>query len=67
MPFICFPLSNQLITFAQDSYPHLKGLQLADSSQGKVDLGVDCLISADHYYWLFMTNEVKRAKTEGDQ
>ena len=50
-----------MITVAQDSYPHLQGLQLADSSHGKLDLEVDCLIGADHY-WSFMTNEVKRAE-----
>ena len=61
VPFICSPLSNQLITVAQDSYPHLQGLQLADSSHRKLDLEVDCLIGADHY-WSFMTNEVKRVE-----
>ena len=61
MPFICSPLSNQLITVAQDSYLHLQGLQLANSSHGKLNLEVDCLIGADHY-WSFMTNEVKRAE-----
>ena len=67
VPFICSPSSNQLITVAQDSYPHLQGLQLAVSSHGKLDLEVDCLIGADHY-WSFMTNEVKRAeKIEGGQ
>ena len=42
VPFICSSLSNQLITVAQDSYPHLQGLQLADSSHGNIDLEVDC-------------------------
>ena len=50
-----------MITVAQDSYLHLQGLQLADSSQEKVDLEADCLIGADHY-WSFMTNEVKCAE-----
>ena len=61
VPFICSPLSNQLIPVAQDSYPHLQDLQLADSSHGKLDLEADCLIGADHY-WSLMTNEVKRAE-----
>ena len=61
VPFICSPLSNQLITVAQDSNPHLQGLQLADASHGKSDLEVDCLVGADHY-WSFMTNEVKHAE-----
>ena len=59
--FICSSLSNQLITVAQDSYPHLQGLQLADSSHGKLDLEVYCLVGADHY-WSFITNKVKRAE-----
>ena len=61
VPFICSPLSNQLITVTQNSYPHLQGLQSTDSSHGKLDLEVDCLIGAERY-WSFMTNEVKRAE-----
>ena len=33
-------------------------LKLADSSEGTLELEVDCMISAD-YYWTLVTDEVK--------
>ena len=46
VPFICSPVSNQCIDLAQKYYPHLMDLKLADSSEGTLDLEVDCMISA---------------------
>ena len=46
---ICSPLSNQTIELTQDSYPHLRGLQLADNTQGETDLEVHILVGADYY------------------
>ena len=46
---ICSPLSNQTIELTQDSCPHLRGLQLADNTQGETDLEVHILIGADYY------------------
>ena len=40
---MCSPLSNQTIELTQDSYPHLRGLQLADNTQGETDLEVHIL------------------------
>ena len=34
-------------------------LKLADSSEGTLDLEVNCMIGAD-YYWTLVTGEVKR-------
>ena len=48
------PISNQSIKVALEEYPHLCGLNLADSStlSGDNDVEVDILIGAD-YYWKF--------------
>ena len=59
---ICFPLSNQTIELTQDSYPHLRGLQLADNTQEETDLEVHILIEAD-YYWNFFSDETVRRGT----
>ena len=64
VPFICSPVSNQCIDLAQKSYPHLMDLKLADSSEGTLDLEVDCMIGAD-YYWTLVTDEVKRGLIPG--
>ena len=59
VPFICSPVSNQCIDFEQKYYTHLMDLKLVDSSEGTLDLEVDCMIGAD-YYWTLVTDEVKR-------
>ena len=41
-----------------------KGLKLEDSSEGTLDLEVDCMIGAD-YYWTLVTDEVKRGLIPG--
>ena len=59
---ISSPLSNQTIELTQDSYPHLRGLQLADNTQGETDLEVHILVGAD-YYWNFVADETVRGGT----
>ena len=54
---ICGPIANQTIEVAQQCYPHLQGLPLADYSQGDEELEVDILIGAD-YYWSVVQNHV---------
>ena len=64
VPFICSPVNHQCIDLAQKNDPHLMDLKLADSSEGTLDLEVDCMISAD-YYWTLVTDEVKRGLIPG--
>ncbi|KAL9976468.1 hypothetical protein ACROYT_G013775 [Oculina patagonica] len=58
---ICGPIANQTIEVAQQCYPHLQGLPLADYSQGDEELEVDILIGAD-YYWSVVQNHVVRGE-----
>ena len=53
VPLICSPLSNQAINVAQDMYPHLRNLLLADCGDGSVDLEVDVMIGADYVYLFY--------------
>ena len=52
---ICGPIANQTIEVAQQCYPHLQGLPLADYSQGGEELEVDILIGAVITGQLFKT------------
>ena len=49
---------NQFV-YAKDTYEHLSGLELADSSYEDEDLNVDILIGSE-YYWKLVTGEVIR-------
>ena len=46
---ICSPLSGQCIELAKHKFPHLQGLNFADSSGGHSWLDVDLLVEADSY------------------
>ena len=59
---ICGPIANQTIDFAQQHYPHLQNLPLADSASGDKGLKVDVMIGAD-YYWSFVQNHVVRGES----
>ena len=59
---ICGPIANQTIDFAQQHYPHLQNLPLADSASGDKGLEVDVMIGAD-YYWSFVQNHVVRGES----
>ena len=47
---ICGPTTNLTIEIAQQCYPYLQGLPLADHSRGDEDLEIDIMIGADHYW-----------------
>ena len=47
---MCGPITNQTIEIAQQCYPHLQGLLMADHSRGDEDLEIDVMIGADHYW-----------------
>ena len=66
VPTICSPISSQSIKVALEEYPHLCGLNLADSStlSGDNDVEVDILIGAD-YYWKFVTGTIKCGNKPG--
>ena len=55
-PVICSPLNT---TVEVSKYPHLQGLQLADSS--KSHKSIDVLIGSD-YYWDFVTGDTVRGE-----
>ena len=64
VPTICAPISNQMIQFTQETYPHLHGLELADNSHGSKELSVDLLIGAD-FYRHYVTGETVRDVNPG--
>lgn len=59
VPFICNPLSSQPISDSGEHYPHLAGLDLADSATGGDLLEIDALVGSD-FYWSLVTGEVRR-------
>ena len=61
---ICGPIKNQTIEIAQQCYPHLQGLPLADHSRGDEDLEIDVIIGADHY-WSVVQNHVVKGELHG--
>lgn len=63
IPTICEPLASQPIAFCQNSYKHLSGLDLADSSDGQSHLEVNILIGSDHY-WDLITGKTHQGTCE---
>ena len=63
VPLICEPICGQPISRARDTFEHLSGLDLADSSyqEGAQELEVEILIGSD-YYWKFATGRVLRGR-----
>ena len=59
VPLICNPLTTQPISESGKSYPHLAGLDLADSADVHDCLEVDLLIGSD-LYWSLVTGRVER-------
>ena len=53
IPEVCSPLTNQRIEFVKENYPHLTGLELADSTDGQSELKIDILIGMDYYFSFF--------------
>jgi len=62
VPDICSQLNHQAIKIAQQKYPHLSGLPLADSAD-EDDGVIDVLIGSDHY-WKIVTGEVIRGNED---
>ena len=54
MPTICEPLVGQPILVCVKQYPHLRGLELADSVESGSSMPVDVLIGSD-YYWQYLS------------
>ena len=54
-------IANQTIEVAQQYYPHLQGLPLADYSRGDEELEVDIMIRED-YYWSVVQNNIVRGE-----
>lgn len=63
VPTICEPLTRHPMDGFRDVYPHLKGLDLADTADGAHELHVDILIGSDSY-WELVTGRVRRG-TDG--
>ena len=59
IPTICEPLVGQPITACVNQYPHLLGLELADSLSPESSMPVDLLIGSD-YYWQLVTGNIQR-------
>ena len=59
MPAICEPLARQPVSACVRQYPHLQGLELADSSSTGSSMPVDVLIGSD-YYWQLVTGSICR-------
>ena len=57
MPTICEPLVGQPISVCVKQYPHLMGLELADSVESGSSMPVDVLIGSD-YYWQLVTGSI---------
>ena len=62
VPFICNPLTSQLINHTRDDYDHLLGIDLADSADIGEVLEVDMLIGSD-FYWSLVTGRVRRGRS----
>ena len=54
-------IANQTIEVAQQYYPHLQGLPLADYSRGDEELEVDIMIGED-YFWSVVQNNTVRGE-----
>ena len=59
MPTICEPLVGQPISVCVKEYPHLMGLELADSVEPGSSMPIDVLIGSD-YYWQLVTGSICR-------
>ena len=62
VPLICEPLACQPVSFCQENFNHLAGLDLADPSDGWSPLAIDILIGSDQY-WKLITGETHRGNS----
>ena len=63
VPLICEPICSQPVNLARETFQHLSGLDLADSSHLGDTVEVDILIGSD-YYWSFATSRVLRGRID---
>ena len=61
-PQIFSPVTNQMVTWVPQNYPHLKNLRLADSFD-KQPMHIDFLIGTD-FHSTFFTDEILRGKSK---
>ena len=54
---ICSPIQDQRIEIAQELYPHLQGIVLADGTRDSPELNIQILIGSD-LYWTLVTGNV---------
>ena len=59
VPFICNHLTSQPINYSKQSYSHLIGLELADSTEASYVLEINMLIGS-YSYWDLVTGQVIR-------
>ena len=59
VPLICESVSCQPVSICQTNFEHLKGIDLADSSDGHTHMKIDVLIGSD-LYWELVTGQVRR-------
>eukprot|EP00731_Ephydatia_muelleri_P005900 Em0003g148a len=62
IPIICGPITGQPITCAMDLFPHLSGLELADSGDLNECREIGILIGADQH-WEVVTGEIVRGRS----
>ena len=62
IPTICGPITGQLITCAINCFPHLTGLELADSGDLNECLEIGILIGVDQY-WEVVTGEIVQGRS----
>ena len=62
IPTICGPITGQPITCAMERFPHLTGLELADSGGPNEGLEIGILIGVDQY-WDVVTGKIVRGRS----
>ena len=66
MPFLCSPIQNQDIKYAQENYSFLEDLFSAESgiSSSRDEMPIDILVGLDYYYSI-LSGRTKRAVAGG--
>ena len=62
VPMICEALSCQPVSFCQETFDHLIGIDLADPSDGCSRQEINILVGSDQY-WELVTGETRRGKS----
>ena len=59
---VCYPVEGQKVNLVTSTYPHLVGLDLADSNPENCALDIDILIGGD-FYWQFFNSQIVKGKS----